>query len=229
VLPRTRAGRERSRIVETSAGCGERRCVDGEGQPVGPGGEQDGPDRRADDDAQLLDGVQQRVGRAEARLADQARHQRERRWALRASRRGREGGEGDHDLHRAVGRDDGDESEHQRQPQHIAGDQHAAPREAIGDRAANRPEHDVGQQPADRRRADPGGRSGRRVDVAEQRRVVEPVADLRRRARGDQRPSVAYREHIPVCAPATHRARSYCVDLAWCNSAIGARATPSPS
>jgi hypothetical protein len=43
------------------------------------------PDRRADEDAQILDGVQQHVGRPEPGLTDQARQQRQRRWPLRAS------------------------------------------------------------------------------------------------------------------------------------------------
>ena len=77
-------------------GHGESGRVGEKGRRRGRDGEQDRADRRADHDAQVLDGMQQRVGGADPRFAHQPREQRQRRRALGAPRRGGQRGQSDH-------------------------------------------------------------------------------------------------------------------------------------
>ena len=150
------------------------------------------------DEPEVLHGVQQRVRRAEARLADQPREQGHRGRTLGRARRGGEGGECDDEDHRPVERHDGGQGEHLHAPKQVADEQHRAAVVAVGNRATHRTEQRIGKQPKDRRRADPPRRAGRAVHVAEERRVVEPVAELRRRAGGDERSDVTNRKDAAI-------------------------------
>ena len=123
---------------------------------------------------------------------------------------GRQGGQRDHDLDRPVRGDDSAEREHQREPKQVPGDQHGPPAVAVGDRPADRPQQHVGQQAEDRRGTDPPGRASGHVHIAQQRCVVEPIADLRCCACPDQCAGLANLEHVVVCATSPHRVDPEC-------------------
>jgi hypothetical protein len=142
--------------------------------------------------------VQQRVGGSEPALADESREQGERRGLLgaaggRCQRRARD----DHG-HRPVGGDDRGEDEHEPKAQRVSGQQHRAAGVSVGDRPAHGAEQHVRQQPADRGGADPRGRSGRLVHVGQQRRVLQPISDLRDRTRADDRAGVSNGQHVAI-------------------------------
>ena len=203
---RTSTGMMWRRIVEiNTAEIANVQPVHHEGRGRGGHREQDRAQGRARDDPEVLHRVQQRVRRAEARLADQPREQGHRGRTLGRARRGGEGGERDDECHRPVERHDRGQGEHLHAPKQVADEQHRAAVVAVGDRATHRTEQRIGKQPKDRRRADPSRRAGGAVDVAEERRVVEPVAELRRRAGGDQRADVTNRKNPAIRIRRVHR------------------------
>ncbi len=180
---------------------GEGARVDGEGRGCRGRREQEGAEGRTDDDSEILHRVEERVRRAEARLTDQAREQCHGRGALGRARRGGEGGEGDHECHGCVEPDHCRQDEHLQAPKNVADEQDRAAVVAVGYCPTNRTEQRIREEPADGRRPDPPRRARSAVDVAQERSVVEPVAELRHGARGDERAGVANREYAAICRP----------------------------
>ena len=70
-------------------------------------------------------------------------------------------------------------------------DHHEAAVVAVGEHAADRPEHDLGQDSRGGRDPDPHRGSGALVDEREQREVVQPVAGLGHDQAGEQATEVA--------------------------------------
>ena len=184
---------------------GEGAHVDGEGCRCRGRREQEGAEGRTDDHSEILHRVEERVRGAEARLTDQAREQCHGRRALGRARRGGEGGEGDHECHGCVEPDHYREDDHLQAPKNVADEQDGAAVVAVGHRATNRTEQRIWEEPADGRRPDPARRARGAVDVAQERSVVEPVAELRHGARGDERAGVADRENAAICRPCLSR------------------------
>ena len=148
--------------------------------------------------------MQESVGGRQPGLTNHPREHRHRRRPLCRSRRRGQRGQGDHELYRAFGRDHGGEGEHERAPQEIADQEHCAPVVMIGDHAAHGPEQHVREQPADRRRPDPPGRSRGGVDVSQQSGVEEPVPELRRRAGPYERTGIVDGKNAAVRATGAH-------------------------
>jgi hypothetical protein len=105
----------------------EGRTVRRKRDPGGGHREQDRSDRGADDDPESLDRVQERVGRAEPDLTDQAREKRHGRRLLRAPSGRRQGGERDDQRHRASAGDRRSDGGHEQHPQRVTGQQYGAP------------------------------------------------------------------------------------------------------
>ena len=99
------------------------------------------------------------------------------------------------------------EGEHHRPSDHIAGQEHGSSVVAVGDHAAEGTEEDVREQSTDRGRADPPRRPGGLVDVREEGGVVQPVPQLRRGARADQRSGLLDGEDVPVCGASVQGGR----------------------
>ena len=108
--------------------------------------------------------------------ADEARHHGD--DALRVggagggAQRGEQRGQGD----RAAGEGDEGEGAHRGGAQDVGRDHHHAPVVAVGEHAAERSQHDLGQDARCGRDPDPRRRPGALVDEGQQREVVQPVA-----------------------------------------------------
>ena len=122
--------------------------------------------------------MQQRSGGTEPTLPHEAWQEGERRRSLRASRCRRQRYDGDHKRDRAVTGDYRRQDEHEDEAHHASGHEHRAAGMTIRERASERSEEHVRKQAGDRRGTDPRGRVSGTEDVAQERRVVEPVADL---------------------------------------------------
>ena len=208
---RTPAGRSRvgtHRRDQQRRDC-EGRAVRRKRDPGGGHCEQDRSDRRADEDAEILDRVQERVCRAEPDLTDQAREERHRRRLLRAPSGRRQGGERDDQRHRASAGDRRSDGGHEQHPQGVTGQQYGAPWIAVGDGPPERAQQHVRENLADRRGANPARRVGRAVHVSEQRGVVQPITDLRGGAGPDQRAGARDSQDVSIRPGRrlTHRVR----------------------
>ena len=203
-LPRAHGGRAAPHRRDERRRRRERGSVDEERHRIGRDREQDRSDCRTYDHTEVLHRVQESVGGRQPGLTDHPREHRHRRRPLCRSRRRGQRGQGDHELYRAFGRDRGGEGEHERAAQEIADQEHRAPVVAIGDHAAHGAEQHVREQPADRRRPDPPGRSRGGVDVSQQSGVEEPVPELRRRAGPYERTGIVNCKNAAVGATGAH-------------------------
>ena len=86
-----------------------------------------------------------------------------------------------------------------RQPKNVADKQDRASVVAVGQCSTNRTEQRNGRRRQSGRRPDPTRRARGAIDVAQQRSVVEPVAELRHGARGDEGAGVTDRENAAIC------------------------------
>jgi hypothetical protein len=103
--------------------------------------------------------VQQRVGCAEPRFPDEPRKQGQGRGLLRTARHRRQHGERYDEHHRAIEPHHRSQREHENEAEQVAGEQDAATRIAVGDRAADRAQQDVGKEASNGCGAYPGGRA----------------------------------------------------------------------
>ncbi len=184
---------------------GEHRRVHDEGHRGRRHAQQHGTDRRADDHTEILHRVQQRVGGAQPGLPDESGQERDGRRLLCCAGRRRQRREGDHQHDRAVGGDHRRDGDHHEDPRQIADQQDGSAVMAVAHGATDHAEQDVGQEPSDNGCADPCRRARGAEDVAQHDGVAEPIANLGRAARHDQRSCITNREDVALRRPPTHR------------------------
>ena len=171
----------------------EAHAVDGERGGGRAQEQQRGAEERAGDDAQAGDADARGVRGGQVGIVDQSRHHGH--DALRVGGAGGGAQRGEHrgEDDRAAGEGDDGERGHRGRPQDVGADHHGPPVVAVGEHAAERSEHDLGQDARRGRDPDPRRRSGALVDEREQREVVEPVAGLGDDQAGEQAAEVALR------------------------------------
>jgi hypothetical protein len=178
-----RAGRERG---DGERGQREGGAVDREGEARRAEQEQQRPEARPGDDADLPDGRARGVGGRQVGVVDQARRGGRDARDVGARGGGGQGGDDRREDHGQAGSGDQGQRQHEDDADAVGGEHDPPAVVAVGDDATERAADDDRQDASGGRQPEPRGGVRALVHEGEEREVVEPVAGLRDGQAGQQ-------------------------------------------